>query len=277
MQGYGATECGIGLVHDPRGPRPRDGRPDDAAGSRCAWPTTARSTCAARRSSRATGTSRRRRRRRSRRRLVPDRRHRPVRRRRPPDPHGPDQGHHRAAERLQRVSRGHRERPADGRHPRLGRGRDEARPDRGDRPRAGLARPAAGRRHPGRRRRTRRRIRAASATGSRPRVKAANATLGRPSARRRLAPLARGRLPAHPHPQGEARPGPRLGRRRRAAAGPRPAVWAEARGLGRDAPASAGSAPRRRPSRAPSRSRRVRIGESPATSCRRSRSCRPGG
>ena len=31
----------------------------------------------------------------------------------PPDPVRPDEGHHRAAERLQRVSRGHRERPAD--------------------------------------------------------------------------------------------------------------------------------------------------------------------
>ena len=48
-----------------------------------------------------------------RRRLVPDRRHRPPRRCRPPHPHGPDQGHHRPAERAQRVPRGHRERAPD--------------------------------------------------------------------------------------------------------------------------------------------------------------------
>ena len=56
------------------------------------------------------------------------------------DPDGPDEGHHRPAQRLQRVSRGHRERAADRRHPRLGRARDEARPDRGGRPAAGRRR-----------------------------------------------------------------------------------------------------------------------------------------
>ena len=48
-----------------------------------------------------------------RRRLVPDRRHRPPRRGRPSHPHGPDQGHHRPAERAQRVPGGHRERAPD--------------------------------------------------------------------------------------------------------------------------------------------------------------------
>ena len=42
-------------VHDPRGPRPRDGRPADAARSSSRSPTTARSSSAARPSSRATG------------------------------------------------------------------------------------------------------------------------------------------------------------------------------------------------------------------------------
>ena len=69
-----------------------------------------------------------------RRRLVPDRRHRPSRRRGPAHPVRPEQGHDRAAQRLQRVSRGHRERPAGRRDPRRRRGRDEARPDRGHRP-----------------------------------------------------------------------------------------------------------------------------------------------
>ena len=55
----------------------------------------------------------------------------------PADPVRPDQGHHRAAQRLQRVSRGHRERAADRRHPRFGGARDAARPDRGGRPRLG--------------------------------------------------------------------------------------------------------------------------------------------
>ena len=72
----------------------------------------------------------------------------------PAHPVGSDQGHHRPAQRLQRLSRGHRERAADRRHPRFGRARDAARSDRGGRPR--LARPAvAGRRsattRPGRR------------------------------------------------------------------------------------------------------------------------------
>ena len=66
----------------------------------------------------------------------------------PAHPVGPDQGHHRAAERLQRVSRGHRERPARRRHPRRGRGRDAPRPDRGGRPGHAIGAPNhRGRRH----------------------------------------------------------------------------------------------------------------------------------
>ena len=64
---------------------------------------------------------------------------------RPAHPVGPDQGHHRPAQRLQRLSRGHRERAAHRRHPRLGRARDAARPDRGDRPWIGRGRRAPGR------------------------------------------------------------------------------------------------------------------------------------
>ena len=47
-------------------------------------------------------------------------------------------------------------------------------------------------------------------------VKAANATLGAEPADRRLAAVARGGLPADPHAQDQARPGPRLGGRRAA-------------------------------------------------------------
>ena len=57
---------------------------------------------------------------------------------------GRKRGHHRAAERLQRLSRGHRERAADRRHPGLGRARDRARPDRGGRPGLGHGPPGAG-------------------------------------------------------------------------------------------------------------------------------------
>ncbi len=52
---------------------------------------------------------------------------------RPPHPLGPDQGHHRPAQRVQRLPGGHRERPAHRRHPRFGGGRDATRPDRGGR------------------------------------------------------------------------------------------------------------------------------------------------
>ena len=94
----------------------------------------------------------------------------------PADPVGPEAGHHRPAERLQRVPGGHRERPADRGAARFGRARDGARPDRGDRPRAG------GRADPRGRRGARLRPGGAAAGAPRrrstPAVKAANATLG---------------------------------------------------------------------------------------------------
>ena len=58
---------------------------------------------------------------------------------------------------------------------------------------------------------------ARSTPRSRPRTR----SLGPEPADRRLARLARGRLPAHPHVQGQARPGPGVGGDRRAAAGGR--------------------------------------------------------
>ena len=123
----------------------------------------------------------------------------------PARPERPDQGHHRAAQRLQRVPRGHRERPADRRAARCGRRRDRARPDRGA---SSLERP---REAEPRRRFTR--------PGSTRAVKAANATPRAEPADRRLAGLARRGLPADPHAEDQARPGPPLGGHRRAAAG----------------------------------------------------------
>ena len=79
----------------------------------------------------------------------------------------------------------------DRRHPRLGRARDEARADRGDRPRGARSSETPARRD----------LRATIDAA----VKAANATLGAEPADRRLAPLARGGLPAHAHAQGQAR------------------------------------------------------------------------
>ena len=79
---------------------------------------------------------------------------------RPADPVRPDEGHHRPAQRLQRLSGGHRERAADRRHPRLGRARDAARADRGGRPRLGDVLAGIGRR---------RRARGRSANASTPR------------------------------------------------------------------------------------------------------------
>ncbi len=127
IQGYGVDRVRVRHLHDPRGPRPRHGGPVRRRRSRCGSRTTARSCSGPERLPRLLA-------RRGghggcdhRGRLVPDRRHRPARRRRPAHPDGPEQGHHRAAERLQRVPRGHRERAADRRRPRLGRRRDEAR------------------------------------------------------------------------------------------------------------------------------------------------------
>ncbi len=74
-------------------------------------------------------------------RLVHDGRRRAFRRGGSTGPVRPEPRHDRPAQRLQRLSRGHRERPADRRSAGHGRARDEAGPDRGDRPRAvGLAR-----------------------------------------------------------------------------------------------------------------------------------------
>ena len=67
-------------------------------------------------------------------------RHRPSRCRRPAHPVGPDQGHDRPAQRLQRLPGGHRERAADRRPARHGRARDAARADRGGRPGLGCGR-----------------------------------------------------------------------------------------------------------------------------------------
>ena len=155
------------------------------------------------------------------RRLVPDRRHRPPRRLGPPDPDGPDEGHHRPAQRPQRLSRGHRERAPD---------------------RPASATPWWSRRGPAGSRRwcwrpahrcspspaNRRRPPAPpeigdpvrGAGGDRGRRPSRQRHAGGPPARRRLAALAGRRLPADAHAQGQARPGPRLGGRRRAAAGP---------------------------------------------------------
>ena len=100
-------------------------------------------------------------------------------------------------ERLQGLPRGHRERAPKRGHPRLGRRRDAAGPDRGGRPRVRGGEPATpadrGRGGQGGRTRT-------------PRPAPAG---------RGVAALARGGLPAHPHAQGQARPGPRVGRSKR--------------------------------------------------------------
>ena len=60
IQGYGVDRDRVRDVHDPRGSRARDGRAARCRRSSCGWPTTARSSSAARRSSRATGTTPRR-------------------------------------------------------------------------------------------------------------------------------------------------------------------------------------------------------------------------
>ena len=149
MQGYGATECGpasvttkqdhgLGTVGKPirglrgealPGERDPDARPVAVPG------------LLARRGGDEGGADGGR--------LVPHRGHRAVRRDRAPDPDGPHEGHHRAAQRAQRVSRGHRERAPDRGPARLGGRRDAARADRGGRARAGLAQPAPGRGYPG--------------------------------------------------------------------------------------------------------------------------------
>ena len=155
-------------------------------------------------------------------RLVPHGRHRRVHRGRRPAALGPTEEHHRAAQRPQRLPRGHRGRPG---RPRLGQavvletkpGRIEAvvlppgsvpilRADQeaaNDRPLDdGL----------------RAEIDAA--------VKAANADLSMSPTHRRLAPVARTGLPAHPHHEDQAQSRARVGRRRRRPAGARGRVAA---------------------------------------------------
>ena len=179
-------------VHDARGPRPRDGRPADAAGSRSGSPTDGEiqfrgptlfkgywhdpeATAAA---------------------FTADGWYRTGDIGRfdaggPPRPHGPDEGHHRAAERPERVPRGHRERAPDRRPPRLRGPRDEARPDRGRRPRRRAdVRTAA----------TPEAIRASvdARPASRPRTRPWPRTSGVAG----LPDLAGGRLAADPHAQG---------------------------------------------------------------------------
>ena len=124
---------------------------------------------------------------------------------------GREPRHHRAAERLQRVSRGHRERPARRRHPRRDRGRDQARADRGGRP--------VGERQPGRRdgRSGPRRRGDGPGRDPRPPRRGGQGRQRDPRAEpadRRLAAVARGRLPADAHAQDQARADPGLGRGR---------------------------------------------------------------
>ena len=197
--GLRRTENGFGTCTTPRGPRPRDGRPADAAGRDRGSPTTARSSSAARRSSRATGS----------------------------DPEATaaaftadgwyrtgDIGHLDAGGRLILSGRtkdiivlpnGFNVYPEDIENALRIAGirdsvvaRDGAGPDRGDRPPRRGAGVGDGRR---------RRSRSIDAA-----VKAANATPRPEPADRGLAAVAGGRLPADPHAQGQARPGPRLDR-----------------------------------------------------------------
>src|SRR6476646_3683488 len=140
------------------------------------------------------------------RRLVPDRRYRPSRRCGPADPVGPGQGHHRSAQWLQRLSRGHRERAAHRRHPRFRRARDPAGPHRGGRPRLGGG-CAWGRRSD----------RTGGATCPHRRRGEGSERDARPQpAARQLETVARGRLPADAHAQDQARSGPGVDRGRHA-------------------------------------------------------------
>ena len=155
-------------VHDARRPRAGHRRPRRRPASRCASPQTARSSSAAGPSSPAIGTP-------------PSSRPQaftedgwyrtgdlgPVRRRRAPHPERPDQGHHRPAEWLQRVSRGHRERPPDRRAARRGGRRDRAGADRDGRARARQG-GAAPRPRPVSRRRSRPRTRRSGPTSGSP-------------------------------------------------------------------------------------------------------------
>ena len=142
LQGYGATECGPVVGDERERPSDWDGRPQPGAGEAAAGGGNERDPD--RRPDRLRGLlagPRRDGRGQDRRRLVPHRRCRPVRQARQPRPHGPDQEHHRPAQRLQRLPGGHRERPVR-RGPRAGRGhRDQTRSSGG---RRSLARRSAG-------------------------------------------------------------------------------------------------------------------------------------
>ena len=125
---------------------------------------------------RATGTTRRPRRRRSPRTAGTSRATSAARREGPAPPPRAQEGHHRAAQRVQRVPRGHRERAAGRRDPGLGGGRDAARADRGRRARA---RDARGARATHARRRRSRPPRPRSCVGrSTPRSRPRTASLG---------------------------------------------------------------------------------------------------
>ena len=77
-------------------------------------------------------------------RLLQDGRPGPPRPAGPPRPPRPQARHDRPAQQPQRLPGGHRERPADRRDPGLGRARDRARANRGDRPGPGAARASPG-------------------------------------------------------------------------------------------------------------------------------------
>ena len=177
-------------------------------------------------------------------RLVQERRHRPLRRRRQADPVRAQEGHHRPAQRLQRVPGGHRERAADGRHPGIRGARDVTGADRGGDP---ARRPEGG---PGR--------------GAGPHRGGGQGREHDPRpkpARGRLAGVARRGLPAHAHAQGQAGPGAQMGRRGIGAAGERGQRRARPTGRRRtscrscEAPPRRAARPRPGPRPAPSRTR----------------------
>ena len=217
---------GVRRDRDLRGGGDDDERPPARAASagrpspsRCGSSRTARSSSAGRASRPATGTTRRPRRRVHRGRLVQVRRPRRLRR---AGPAPSSTGARRtssccptASTCSPRTSRTRCGSPGSGTRWRSRRSRGASRPSccRPGRTRSPATRARRRRSRPRQPEEVRREIDAA--------VKAANGSLGPEPADRRLARLARGRLPAHPHVQGQARPGPGVGRDRRAAAGGR--------------------------------------------------------